>query len=142
MPTKLTLRTLLAAIALTLLAACSDPPGCETACDNLEACGRLGTGRSDCVRACKEDPSVLDEDVRCISESTCDEMDACMQFQVPSVDCWRVCGRIYDGCDLALQGSGKPLDEDGCIALCRKEFTLQKVHCLERVGCGRIGECL
>lgn len=128
--------------ALLLLLGCSADPDCDAACENLASCEMLEGSRGDCVRNCKEDPTVLSGDVECLSTSSCAQMSACIQSTVSPVTCWEVCTRIYDGCNAELQMKGGALDKEECMALCRAEFTDRKVNCLNRMGCGRVGECL
>lgn len=134
--------SLFALTASLLLLGCSDDPTCETACENLASCEKLGGSRGDCVRNCEEDPTVLAADVECLSNSSCVEMSACLASNVSPVTCWEVCTRIYDGCNAEIQAKDGALDKDGCMAFCRAELTESKVNCLNRMGCGRVGECL
>lgn len=129
-------------LSLLLVLGCSGEPDCETACENLSSCGMLEGSRGECVRNCKGDPTVLSQDVRCLSTSTCSEMSECLHSQVSPVQCWELCSRIYDGCNISLQGKGGKLDKEGCMALCREELTEKKVNCMRRTACNRIGECI
>ncbi len=139
---KMFQRILLALASTLLLLGCGADSNCETACEKLSTCGMLEGSQRACVRNCKEDPTVLRKDVRCLSESTCEEMKSCLVPDAVAKSCWETCSYVYDDCQLALQDHGTALDKNGCMSFCREKLEERQTTCIRRMACGRIGECL
>lgn len=136
---------ILALLSSCLLAAGCAGGGsdCDRACENLSDCGKLRSSESDCRRNCKDDPTVLSEDIRCFATSTCDDLDACMVPEELRSNCLTTCDRIYGACSSSLSTSQGELDVDGCMSLCRKDaWDEKRMNCVLRSACNRVGECL
>jgi len=131
-------------LALLLIASasalgCSSEPSCADACENLHACGKLRDSLVACESACKNDPTVLEADVRCFAESTCEEIRNCFSPTSPEV-CYEMCTHIYDACGSKLELWGRTVDKEECMAFCRSELTEKEANCVRHSGCGRLSE--
>lgn len=147
-PSSLVLLVLPLLLPLLLLgaAACGGTPTCLDACENLASCGKISGTEGQCVVACEQDSSVLEEDVRCFADSSCSELSSCMPPKSTDSSphptfCWEMCNHIYGTCGSSLRGPDGAMDRSQCASFCRAELTKAQVGCAQRAHCSRIGSC-
>lgn len=133
---------LLLVFAIAALGCGKSEATCETACDNLDACGKYNGTRVDCIVQCAEDPDMDESALRCLTDSSCREIEACIPGSATPDQCAAMCDKVYDQCGRSLlDRAGNQLGKGDCLVTCIANGDARSAQCYVETPCENMSVC-